>query len=326
MKKYYYLNGPEKNGPFSEDELVNHNLSLNTLIWTEGFENWKPLREIPELLQSVPPPPPNEIIVNSTNAVKIKKIAYLILIAFILFTASFLTVTVILEKAKKEQRTEIESHVERIFNGKFVVCDAVISKVSGEFQKNEGVNKLLFMFPKDSLDSLVNEKFWCKSGGFTFKKIRKVDDGYAIESIISTSMEYKKNAFSIRPSAQEPYEKAYKYFKNENSECLSPGSYDLIVNFAQISNDFYSIKNVYKPSEPFAPGWHSEEEGHFNFDYQILYFRTEGFYYEIRPNEDQIKNYTRNLSLKCFGISLILFLFSVLFFTNPFKWYSGKGK
>lgn len=65
MKSFYYLKGKDQNGPFTMDQLVEKDLTSETLIWTEGMENWQKLKDIPELLQtikpkSVPPPPPSD--------------------------------------------------------------------------------------------------------------------------------------------------------------------------------------------------------------------------------------------------------------------------
>jgi hypothetical protein len=65
MKQYYYLIGKEQNGPFSIDELKEKLLSNETLIWTDGMENWQKIKNDLELqkalkLTSIPPPPPIE--------------------------------------------------------------------------------------------------------------------------------------------------------------------------------------------------------------------------------------------------------------------------
>lgn len=63
MKEYFYLNGKDQHGPFTIEQLADKGLTKETLIWTEGMENWQRLRDFPELVQtlqpkSVPPPPP----------------------------------------------------------------------------------------------------------------------------------------------------------------------------------------------------------------------------------------------------------------------------
>lgn len=59
MKKYFYLDGKERFGPFSFEELKNENISRETLIWFEGLEYWVPAKDIDELeeiLRLTPPP------------------------------------------------------------------------------------------------------------------------------------------------------------------------------------------------------------------------------------------------------------------------------
>jgi hypothetical protein len=66
MKEYFFLEGKDQNGPFTIEQLSDKSLTNETMIWTEGMENWQKLKDIPELVQalkpkSVPPPPPNEV-------------------------------------------------------------------------------------------------------------------------------------------------------------------------------------------------------------------------------------------------------------------------
>ena len=78
MKKYFYSDGKEKQGPFSFEELKNENITRETLIWFEGLEDWIPakdIKEIEEILQLIPPPiPSKETNVTSENIESGKKI------------------------------------------------------------------------------------------------------------------------------------------------------------------------------------------------------------------------------------------------------------
>jgi len=61
MKKYFYSNSNEKNGPLSIDELKKVNINNDTLIWFEGLEDWTPaskIEEIKPILELKPPPIP----------------------------------------------------------------------------------------------------------------------------------------------------------------------------------------------------------------------------------------------------------------------------
>ena len=71
MKKYFYSNDNEKNGPFSFEELKNENIKKETLIWYEGLDDWTKAEyvlEIKEILELSPPPIiPSEQNINTEN-------------------------------------------------------------------------------------------------------------------------------------------------------------------------------------------------------------------------------------------------------------------
>ncbi|WP_086030256.1 DUF4339 domain-containing protein [Tenacibaculum holothuriorum] len=61
MKKYYIIENNEKKGPFSIEELREFEISFDTLIWTEGLNDWTEAKGIDELkafLSKIPPPLP----------------------------------------------------------------------------------------------------------------------------------------------------------------------------------------------------------------------------------------------------------------------------
>jgi hypothetical protein len=57
MTKYYVHNGTRQLGPFNLIELKGQNLSKLTPIWFEGQGDWRPLEQIPELLEVITTPP-----------------------------------------------------------------------------------------------------------------------------------------------------------------------------------------------------------------------------------------------------------------------------
>lgn len=61
MSHWYYLKGQERHGPISEQELqdlINSGvLRPDSLIWTQGWEEWKPARSKPGLFPEPPPLP-----------------------------------------------------------------------------------------------------------------------------------------------------------------------------------------------------------------------------------------------------------------------------
>ncbi len=85
MKKYFYSNGNEKQGPCTFEELKALGISKSTLIWYEGLENWTPAEKIDEckyLFQITPPPMSVTKPENNSNV--IKKWIYSTLTALIL--------------------------------------------------------------------------------------------------------------------------------------------------------------------------------------------------------------------------------------------------
>lgn len=49
MKKYFYSNGQDKEGPLSIEELKGENIKSDTMIWYEGMDDWTPAIEIEEI-------------------------------------------------------------------------------------------------------------------------------------------------------------------------------------------------------------------------------------------------------------------------------------
>lgn len=59
--EFYILQNNTKQGPYSLEELRNKNIDADTMVWSVGFSNWKPAKNVPDLsdlLSSLPPVPP----------------------------------------------------------------------------------------------------------------------------------------------------------------------------------------------------------------------------------------------------------------------------
>ncbi len=59
MKKYFYSNAAEKQGPYSFEELKSKSITQETLIWYEGIDDWKlakDIEEFNEIFELIPPP------------------------------------------------------------------------------------------------------------------------------------------------------------------------------------------------------------------------------------------------------------------------------
>jgi len=64
MKKYFYSNGQEKEGPVTFEELKQKDIQPKTLIWHEGLDDWKEadsVDELREIFEVNPPPLDTEI-------------------------------------------------------------------------------------------------------------------------------------------------------------------------------------------------------------------------------------------------------------------------
>lgn len=59
MTRYYVAIGSERKGPFALDELRSVPLARDTLVWSQGMDDWAPAEKVPDLLplltDSMPP-------------------------------------------------------------------------------------------------------------------------------------------------------------------------------------------------------------------------------------------------------------------------------
>lgn len=53
MKEYFFLKDRVHFGPYTIEQLRDKNLTPEILVWTEGFGNWKPVKEVNDLLEIV---------------------------------------------------------------------------------------------------------------------------------------------------------------------------------------------------------------------------------------------------------------------------------
>lgn len=232
-KEFYYLDEKEQKGPFTIDQLKSVGLKPDTLVWSDGFENWKPVKDVEELkglLKKMPPPPPiidnsqssttqtltesqvdKKVLVEDSNvkfwaSFKIYGFA-LLLIGLAVFSAYLIS-----NNKKQKLKKEIYTKVENILDGKTVILDGIESLAVGELEET-GYNstkskntKKWFKIGKDSvlLDNSFpvwweREKlyaiFKASNGGFTIKQLtRQNDDGFDIETYYSGDMGYKKSS------------------------------------------------------------------------------------------------------------------------------------
>ena len=63
MDKFYIAVNGQKTGPFSYDELKTKGIHKDTLIWTEGIDNWTKAEHVAlvkDIIIATPPPIPKE--------------------------------------------------------------------------------------------------------------------------------------------------------------------------------------------------------------------------------------------------------------------------
>lgn len=85
MKKYFILIDNLQKGPYSIEELSDKKITIETLVWSEGMENWEKLKNIPEIvnqIKSVPPPPPK---ITKNSFIKKNKAITVYLLAWLAF-------------------------------------------------------------------------------------------------------------------------------------------------------------------------------------------------------------------------------------------------
>lgn len=146
---YYYLDGLEKKGPYSSDELKARNVSDETLVFADGMKNWTAIKDLPELLAAISTPdeslvqiPKDERINKEENENEIKskpeistvsKIripTYIFLI--ILYSVSVATSYFLVERMRDNDRKLFESKIEQIFQHKDAVTDYQFEGTNGQ--------------------------------------------------------------------------------------------------------------------------------------------------------------------------------------------------
>lgn len=291
-KQFFFLDGKEQKGPFTPDQLKSIGLKPETLVWTEGFDIWKPLKDVPELsaqtMKTPPPPPPifdetNSKSVSSTNKngnfwAGFKFVSALLLSLGI----ATLVVFYLLNSKKAKQEEDIASKIDKIFEGKTALLDGVLELADGVFEET-GYKGIINpesedLWEKDGLYTI----FESTSGGFTVKKLTRLnDEGFSIETYYSGDMGFKKPEYSYHSpryiddfmggkiQMDEGYKKkidrlpvrkcftlAFEYFTREDKKfpgAYKPGKYADISTFPELSNDFYYLENT-KPKRVSSAG------------------------------------------------------------------------
>ena len=157
---YYYLDGREQKGPFSINQLKSCGLKPDTLVWTETFDNWKQLKDVPELfeiLQKFPPPPPPlpsteqnvQTPISSTNTANIDKSLIfkdnnvklwttikVFGLVILLIGLVILIGYVYVNNKKLSFKNELNGKIDNIFNSKTVILDGISHGAQGSLEES----------------------------------------------------------------------------------------------------------------------------------------------------------------------------------------------
>ena len=266
-KEYYILEEKEQKGPFTFEQLKTFGLNANTLVWTDGMENWKPLKEITELkdlLKKTPPPPPiidnlkssfvkndnNDVIENNNlsateNNLKFWATFKIYSSIILLICLSSLLVLLYYSNKKVKLKEEILSKIERIFENKTVILDGEKTRVQGELsntgytgrhvKKGNSIFDIEEWYEKDKIYTV----FECKNGGFNLKKLTKLNnDSYELETYYSGNMGYKKPSSYIGVTGwnYDGYSESKTYGKINNNRMSVQNCYNEAFDFFTVED------------------------------------------------------------------------------------------
>ncbi|MDX1828891.1 MAG: DUF4339 domain-containing protein [Lutibacter sp.] len=334
-KIYFYLDGADKKGPLSKDEIIALKLSEKTLIYYDGLDNWQPISELEDFKEK-----------NTVNDLKFEeqetktekrkiKIPSFIIFLFIATIASTIAYY-ISERIKEKDLQLIKQNVNDIFNGKDEICDFTKTGVKGDLKLNPGkhtLDWLSYFYKNDNEDKELYEMFICESGGWTVLTLTKLNNGYKYVESYSTDMGFKvpestytpgtnygygvkTSGYSLptyRGTVQNAYNEAMNYIsvEKENKSYLA-GVYNKIMTFGELNSEFHSVNNVepskYSSESVFAKSWESMGEASVFNKKWIVWYKSKGKHYEIVLNEEKYKKrLIINLSI-ALGITLLIFL------------------
>jgi GYF domain 2 len=124
--KYYYLEGIEKKGPYTVEEIKSRGLSGETLIFREDKNNWHPLSVFEELIKTEKTdlnPSENFSEENSPKNDEIKIPNYLIYIAMLVVSTGIAILLTYFQQ--KNDYNKISQEINDIFKGKKSVSDYI---------------------------------------------------------------------------------------------------------------------------------------------------------------------------------------------------------
>lgn len=308
--QYYYLEGLNKMGPHTTEELKGKNLTPDSLIYTDGMEKWTPVKDLHYINKILFDVTNEREIVNkvsnqshNTNKIKIPAGIFLFIGIAISIGLSYF---IVLNQREKDFKN-IENKIDRIFQGKDEICDYKNSGVRGTLHTNgDGGGILNLLLEKDNEGKELVQYYNCTSGGFTVLTLTKKNNGFDLVESNSNNMGYKipesrwtagkdygygintpgYSTPTFRESVQAAYDGAMKYISSEKeNKSYVAGSYDKINTFDEIRTPFYYIGNIeptkYSSTSTNSKSWKSLGNGAVFNNQWIVWYTYSGRHYEI---------------------------------------------
>src|SRR5579863_3731281 len=310
---YYYLDGLDKKGPYTPEELKFRNISLDTLVFQEGMVNWVAIKDLPDLKKFIfsetvgeinekTKENPSDNLTNSDqkNAIRIPASIFLILGILLAVGISYIVVT----SQREQDLDKIDRLIDDVFHRKEEVCDYQKTGVQGQLRAAG------FFDSKDNDGNKLVEIYDCSAGGFNIITLSKKANGYDMVESKSGNLGYKipdskwtppkeygyglttpgYSSPTYRQSIQTGYDEAMKYLSSEKeNKSYEPGEYDKIKSFDQISTGFYYIDNIiptkYIPGSNFSKSWFSNGNAYVYNREWIVWYTFTGKHFEIVENK-----------------------------------------
>lgn len=309
---YYYMDGLDKKGPYTAEEILSRNLSKDTLIYSDTMPNWMALKSIPELnikeqmtdihvIDKQLVEPDNDDQSKNANLAKLSIPAVMFLIFGILISTGIAYLIVLYQQG--ENLKIMTSKIDEVLSFKEETCDYINNGVRVRLVKD----KIKLFEPTDNDGKELNQFYELVNGGFKVMTLKKKTSGYDLSETVAGDMGFKvpeekwikgtnygygtSPGFSIpsyRGTVQNAYTEALKYITTEKENgAYSAGSYEKIKAFPSLSTDFYNIENM--PPVTMAPdllhtaSWTSNNGSVFNTNW-IVWLHGDGNHYEVVKN------------------------------------------
>jgi hypothetical protein len=320
---YYYLDGLDKKGPYTVDELKARQVSPDTMVFADGMTNWTAIKNLPELSDKIfpvtkieqigdtsSPVEPETTLLNSKTTVdsniKQSKIVIPAVLFLILGIVAAITSSYFITKGEREADLQkMNKKIDEVFQGKDEVCDYTKTGVQGKLKDAD------WLTPNDNEGNALVEYYECNSGGFTVVTLSKKPNGFDFVKSYSKNMGYKIPASrwsagkdygygiytpgystpTYRQTIQEAYNTAMKYLSSEKeNKCYSAGSYDRIQTFDEIKTDYYYIDNVaptkYSSATNSFKSWNSSDDAMVFNNQCVIWYAYNGKHFEIIENKE----------------------------------------